>query len=65
MKNKKLIAIDLLKEELEELESKEIPLHSYIPTRIEILKEAIQELKKYTEFSTIKRYEYKNSRKRN
>jgi hypothetical protein len=39
-----LIAIDLLKEELEELESKEIPLHSYIPTRINNLRDAIQEL---------------------
>lgn len=39
-----LIALDLLKEELEELESKEIPLHLYIPTRIQNLRNAIQEL---------------------
>ncbi len=41
---KKLIAIDLLKEELDELESTNIPSNSYKQTRIQNLKEAIQEL---------------------
>lgn len=38
-------SLDLLKEELYELENNNIPLHSYIPTRISNLKSAIQEIK--------------------
>lgn len=39
-----LIALDLLEEELNELEFKEISLQSYVPTRIQNLRDAIQEL---------------------
>ena len=44
-----LIAIDLLKEELYEMELVLTPTYSYIPTRIQNLRAAIQELQLITE----------------
>ena len=44
-----LIAIDLLEEELYELEFNYIQVNSYVPTRIQNLRAAIQELQLITE----------------
>ena len=43
-----LMAIDLLKEELYEMELVLTPTYSYIPTRIQNLRAAIQELQLIT-----------------
>ena len=59
-----LIAIDLLKEELAELESKGTnPTYSYVSTRIQNLRDAIQELKNTQDLVQLKNMSIKTHEK--